>query len=440
MSKKTNHIDQIARQKLIDAKVDPPMASWDRLREDMDKTNSRKRFFHFTKLSAAAAGILILLSLGIVYLTTTKIEDPIANIPTQIDSTKNELEKMKSIKLKSEIEISPKNELALNINQIKFEKTPKTSFTNELKITYLKLVEFIYPIEIHSQQPTLIAQNDSWKKNETYFDWSEYKYSESNKVDPKNEKNWELGLAYSPSYASSNAPSNDFNTFYAGLDATTASNEINVNEELLPSFTFGANFSYNLSDRWSLISGIYYLKHKNEIQNFYIIENTINSETTLSTNSSIGNILISNRELISRNASFSNQIELSTFSNISNYNSDLIQQFEFVEIPLLISYKLINKKWTISLITGLNAGFMVGNNVYMKDFETENDKLGSTDDVNTMSLKSVIGFSFEYPLSKRLFLSISPTYKYQISNINKVATNNYHFKFIDFKTGISYHF
>ncbi len=431
MSKKLNHIDQIARHKLLDAEVEIPASAWERLQKDMDKTNSKKRILLFTRLATSAALIILFLGLGLKYLAPTKTENQIADKQNLTDSSTNRINK---IALRDNFKVT-QNEATISI-AIKERELPKplSIFREEIKIARLTLLDFTYPITSNGQQLTLIDHNNLIKIDD--FDWSKYEYSDEKALLAENKNDWKIGFGYSPSYASRSQ--NTDLAFDAGPQDNYYPELSNVSEKLVPSLTFGANFAYSLSDRWSVISGVYYLNQKNEIQNFRVFENTTNNTSRFSSNSSLGNIHFKNSEVIFSNANFVNKIGLGMNNNVSNFASDLIQEFEFIEIPLLISYKLINTRLTISLVTGLNTGFLVANSVYIKDYKSE--KVGNTEDVNALTFKSVFGLSFEYPISKRLFLNISPTYKYQLNNLNKVSASNYHLKFFDVKTGISYHF
>lgn len=438
MTKNTNHIDQIARQKLLDAKVDAPASAWGNLVSELDQKPLKKRIFFFRRVVGAAAGIILLISLGLIFLNPSKNEIQIAKNNTAVDSTKRKTETIeKALIYSKNIIVSPATiEYKTQAETLSAIEIP---YIQKAKLAYMKLVDYILPIEIKQTGLQFIADNNLSKPTQPTFDWSKYEYvNEENSID-KNNKDLKIGLGYSPSYASVDSPTNDmvYANAYPGGELVNSFGS-RVNEKLIPSFTFGANLSIDLSDRWSLLSGVYYLNQKNEIQNFYVIENSAQSFSEFSTNSSMGNINISNNDIIYERAEFSSQSDINSYSNVSNYDSDLIQQFEFIEIPLLLSYKIINNNWSIALIGGLNAGFVVGNSVFMKNFESE--KIGSTEDINTIIFKSVIGFSFEYPLSKRLFLTVSPSYKYQVNNLNKIKVNNYHLRFFDFKTGISYHF
>jgi len=437
MSKKTNHIDEIVRQKLLNAEVGAPVSAWDRLQKDLDITRSRKRIVLFTRLAGMAAILIIFIGLGFFILTPSNKDNQIADTKIITDSTTITNDQIKSLAFNHPKSFSTRvNSSKIILSAISITQT-EIVLEKEIKMAYLKLLDFIYPIDIMSPEPTLIAQNKLYKKDAFNFDWSKFEYTESTEMIAESEKEWKVGLGLSPSYTSRSA-NNDLADYPGSSEDYYEPAFYRSSEKLIPSLTFGANLAYSLSDRWSLLSGVFYLNQKNEIQNFQVFENSARTKSRFSTNSSMGNIQISNSDVIYKEAEFINQLDIGLYSNVSNYNSNLIQQFEYIEIPLLISYKLINSRWTISLLTGFNTGFLIGNSVYLKDYRSE--KVGSTEDINTLSFKSVFGISFEYPLSKRLFLNVSPTYKYQMNSINKTRVNNYHLQFFDIKTGISYHF
>lgn len=93
------------------------------------------------------------------------------------------------------------------------------------------------------------------------------------------------------------------------------------------------------------------------------------------------------------------------------------QYFEFVEVPLILSYKLIDKKLDLNISSGIWANFLVGNKAIATDNESFTTR-GKTTDINTINYCGSLSLGLDYPLSKRLALSIEPFFKYYLSPIN----------------------
>ncbi|MDA3905062.1 MAG: outer membrane beta-barrel protein, partial [Bacteroidales bacterium] len=193
---------------------------------------------------------------------------------------------------------------------------------------------------------------------------------------------------------------------------------------------------YHVSDRWSFQSGIYYLKQGQRIENFSVLENSLNASN--SSNSYFGNIIFENVVALNELSPMADGVQLTDEISYTSFNADLRQMFELIEIPFLVNYKIINRKTVFSVIAGINSGFIVGNRVYLSDFTSES--IGKTEAINSLIYKSVLGVSIEYPLTQKLYFNLSPTFKYQLNNFNKNAIVSEQLQYFEFKTGINYRF
>ena len=180
---------------------------------------------------------------------------------------------------------------------------------------------------------------------------------------------------------------------------------------------------------------MYYLKQGQEIKDFVVLENNYEGANNSSSNTSIGNITFDNQNPAFENETIINEINYGFDVLATQFDSYLIQSLVFLEIPFVLKYQFLDKKLGMYLLGGFNTSFLIGNNVYL---ENDNSSIGKTEDVNTLIYKSIIGFVVEYPVSKKISINISPTYKYQLNSINKNMSNNIRMQYFDFKTGISY--
>ena len=120
-------------------------------------------------------------------------------------------------------------------------------------------------------------------------------------------------------------------------------------------------------------------------------------------------------------------------------NVNLIQNFNYLELPLIVKYKLIDKKVDVNVFSGLNANFLVGNSVY---FEHQNERIdvGKTTETKKFNYSGIIGLGFEYEISSRIRLNLEPTLKYYLNSINISKPLDTHPYYFGFFTGISYLF
>ncbi len=282
-------------------------------------------------------------------------------------------------------------------------------------LSFLRAYSFRRAYEL-DQQTDLLAENKTFANNQS----------------------WKLGLAFSPTNVSrsSGFSTREYGALYADASVPTETIASVVSEKDIPAYSGGLNLEFQISERLSLQSGVYYLRQGQLIENFSVIENSANSAN--STNSYFGNISITNTSLLSGEAPLSDYLQLNDAVSYSRFDADLLQRFELLEIPLIASYKLIDRKFSFSLAAGLNQGVVIGNQVYLSNYTSQ--PIGTTEDLNRFIYKSVFGFSFEYPLARKLYFNLSPTLKYQLNNFNKKAIEPEHLRYYEFKAGVSYRF
>ncbi|MDK2979483.1 MAG: hypothetical protein PWP52_2197, partial [Bacteroidales bacterium] len=120
-------------------------------------------------------------------------------------------------------------------------------------------------------------------------------------------------------------------------------------------------------------------------------------------------------------------------------NANIRQSFEYIEVPLIIRYKIIDKIIDINLIGGVGANFLVGNNVYLM-YENSKDVIGKTNGVNDINYSGSLGFGLEYPILNSVNILIEPSIKYYLNPINANSAVESHPYSIGIYTGVSYSF
>jgi len=119
--------------------------------------------------------------------------------------------------------------------------------------------------------------------------------------------------------------------------------------------------------------------------------------------------------------------------------SEFVQVFDYLEIPLLVRYRLIDRKFGVQLTAGLNAGFLIGNSAYMNSGNGRAN-IGKTSDMNSVSYSSNFGFGLGYKLSPRLQLRFEPQWRYYLESLSNNPDVTYKPYSFNFYTGISYSF
>lgn len=122
-----------------------------------------------------------------------------------------------------------------------------------------------------------------------------------------------------------------------------------------------------------------------------------------------------------------------------NMESGLLnQKFGFIEIPAEVSYKLIDQKIEVNLITGMSTLFLNTNQVSVIS-DGKITTIGEVNNLNKVHFSSNLGVGFSYHFWKSFKLNLEPTFKYQWNTFSQNAGD---FKpyIIGLYTGVSFKF
>jgi hypothetical protein len=277
----------------------------------------------------------------------------------------------------------------------------------------------------------------------------------------KNRHNaWILGGQLAPLYSYRNLKSD-----YPGDQDL---NTLNNSEKGVIAYAGGVALSYKPSKRLSVESGIYYSKYGQEKTDLKAVAFNLNpssnnyetnfpdgSETVIQVTITNSTGTITNQE--PGGAKFSDSDNTITHGGETNANvlniptdntdksmqvpGDLtaFQYFEYLEVPLIVKYKIVDRKLDFHLLGGITTNFLTGNSVKVEDNGTEYD-FGETDNIAKVNYSGSVGIGFEYPLLANLLLNIEPKFRYYLNPIDKsVNLNVYPYSFGLF-AGISYVF
>ncbi|MUU79015.1 hypothetical protein [Winogradskyella endarachnes] len=114
------------------------------------------------------------------------------------------------------------------------------------------------------------------------------------------------------------------------------------------------------------------------------------------------------------------------------------QKFSFIEIPLELEYRVLDKKFGINVIGGFSTFFLSNNEIYA-DVNGSSTLIGEANNINDTSFSANFGLGMDYSLSKQWNINLEPTFKYQINTFNN-TTGDFKPFFIGVYTGLSYKF
>jgi len=454
MSRKFKNTDNILKDKLLMAEVTPPDSVWNSIESTLKARQRKGVIVLYRSVFYAAAAILILAFTAYYFSRSERNLEPTKNkianqiksdsLPNNMDSLSKENPEIESIILaKSDLPKAIDPRLS-SLKQQNNEDAPELYMPDnqdkttvlETEIAFIVLRKPEMPIELVSQNKLNLNTLKLLKANgyKRILEQEELKNLLAENSSKHVQKGWSIGLAFAPTSIdrSGSIFTPNSEAFYDNASSTTTY----VSEKDMPAYSGGVNLAYQISERWSFQTGIYYLKQGQRIENFSVLQNSVNASN--SSNSYYGNIIFENYQVLSDNAQMADYVQLTDDVSFSSFDADLVQQFELLEIPFIANYKIINRKTVLSLLVGINSGILMRNRVYLAN--NPSDVVGETESINKLIYKSVFGFNLEYPISRKLYINISPSYKYQLNNFNKNAIVSEKLKYLEFRTGLNYRF
>ena len=114
----------------------------------------------------------------------------------------------------------------------------------------------------------------------------------------------------------------------------------------------------------------------------------------------------------------------------------LKQKFGYIEIPVEVSYKILDKKFGITVISGVST-LLLNNNEVSIVSDNKTLVLGDVNNLSKVHYSTNFGIGFKYSFWKSFEANVEPTFKYQINSFteNSGGFNPY---ILGIYSGISY--
>lgn len=459
-------MDKAIREKLENFSVEPPEHVWSGIHETIIRQR-RKRRMAYVAWTAAAAVVVFAFIAGWMLneksgtITKTLVEEKTSvpaeqksTVLTEEQNTDVSTEQVEEPKLTANDVpvITAKNESiakyavdSKNVTATKEQAAERYNYrllASRTNVVFerkdVALAEVKYKVEpsvnaLSESDYMLIAENISSKN-----------------FNDDNENGWVVGAHVSPGYS---AHSSNYSGQYA-------QNLNQVSEGGVSNVGGGISVQYKSNKRLSIESGIYYAQNSQSEKSSGLAygpsmdfsaspqasvadapsySNAIRvSREGLAMNSTAGVVNLSNApkgaEISTLNSAFGNKYRTTLLAD-----GEFSQEFDLVEIPLYLRYKLIDKKFGVDIMGGLNAGLVVGNNAYIENSYGKQN-VGETEDISTLNVSGTIGFGVNYGLGKHLSLALEPRFNYYLNSINSNPEVDYKPYRIGLFTGVYYAF
>lgn len=433
------NIDLVFRNGLKDFEVLPPPEVWDNINPVV------KRKIRFLPLVKAAASVVVIVSLGFLayrwgmeaavdmlpelMAVNQEPDSPVGSaVPSAISDHKNPIVK----------------DVSANALTDDF-KTSSVSVPDDAIKPVSEIVSQSVPMYfLTDYQSTPGIQNSGrWKYTKVSspeLEAVEYEFIPENIKIPVMDR-WSVSAMATPTYYSQFTSS--------GNDLAK---QLMESDQTRVSYTGGVGLAYKISSRFSIQSGLYYSSLGQEMngistysgfQKYYNAKGGPNFEVltangTVHTNNS--DIFLSSYSLPARIlSSHTNDGFDPVKANLDYVSSTLYQNLSFLELPVVIRYKVIDRKIDINLIGGMSYNFMLNNSVYALQ-DDGRYPVGTTEGLNAVSLSSSLGMGMEYKLSQNLSLNLEPTFRYYLNPFNSAKTTGLHPYSLGIFSGIAYKF
>jgi len=463
MDFKEENIDRIFREGLKNFEVAPPSEVWEGVKHA--RTYKKKRILPIFRYAAAAVAVLLVV--GSLYITINKPkpgESVVGNLQDEKTLVKEDLQKdtpeltqsitptikddnkseekvvQKSIDIEkpliTETQINIVKPGSEDISAVKvFQTHEPVNILNETNI--LLLAENYLTIESKNLSPLVDGKSLILNSKVAYSDNGLPVFNKfaNEPIDHEieNSGGWSFGAKFSPLYTSRNVtmsmPGN-FKEMYNNV------------EEGIIAFSGGFNFKYKPSGRISIHTGLFYSRMGQKITDLVAYDVPPYIASTFPVKDGFNNITL-NSSFGPVVARVENTYSLDYFDpvklGLEGFDTEISQSFEYIEIPLLVSYKVIDRVIDFQLIGGLSTNLLVGNNVFA-EFDGQRISFGKTDNIYKFNYSSVIGVGIEYGFSDHLTFSIEPTFKYYLNSFSSGTRLHVHPFSMGLFSGVSYKF
>lgn len=397
------NIDRLFQENLKDFEVSPPEEAWDAIENRLIPKTKKRTLPFWLKLSSIAAVFVLFFSLGTIYFLPKnnfsknffQKQNTNKEVSTQTDSATaiTVEEKLKAMQkvvtaLSKELaEIEQSNQFTANSEE---KTTEKTAFSQKSENSFLFK-------DVKNLPLSKFADKEVSKKQIA-------------------ESKFTVATIFAPIYFSSFGDG-------SGIDAQFKNNPSSGNS----SFSYGVKVAYQLTNKFSLQSGVNLINLGLTTNNIYVTPGVaVVSFSNLSAN-----------PLLARSADIATLKENTIISDDASVGS-LNQVFGYVEIPVEVKYSVADGKFGINLVGGFSTLLLNRDEVFVET-NSFSQSLGSSNNLRSVNFSGNIGLDIDYSLYKNLFINVSPMFKMQTNTFSKNSGSIQPY-YLGVYTGLNYKF
>lgn len=226
--------------------------------------------------------------------------------------------------------------------------------------------------------------------------------------------------------------------------------ELINSEKSRPAYSTGVSVGYKISDRLTIQSGIGMASIGQTISDINVYAGlsdfyAVKSSYLYSVETASGLILAGNTDLYLTDSKDrvgtiiqGNMADPSKY-DLTRVGSDIRQVFRYLELPLMLRYKVLDRKVGLNLSGGVAYGLLLDNSAFTGK-GADMIRVGHTEGVNMHNLSSQLGLGMEYNLGQKITFNLEPVFRYYVTPLSDISGSIYKPYSLGFWSGFSFKF
>jgi len=219
------------------------------------------------------------------------------------------------------------------------------------------------------------------------------------------------------------------------IDSTLSRNSKSYNTNV----GFGIGVSYALNRKLSIRTGLNKVNMSYDTQDITFFTG-IQAKTLTNVNPAASSAMIHVESNVPSTSTVPSEGGLLPFENSLMHKSSgfLRQEMGYLEMPVEMTYNVLDKKFGVKIIGGFSTLFLQNNNILIIS-ENRDTVLGKANNLNDVHFSTNFGLGVKYSFFRAFEFNVEPTVKYQL---NTYSSNSGNFKpyLFGIYSGVSYKF
>lgn len=213
---------------------------------------------------------------------------------------------------------------------------------------------------------------------------------------------WQLTSSVAPIYFSSTSNGSP-------LDSELKNNSKQYNTN----FSYGLGVNYAVNKKIKIRTGVNTLSIDYNTNDVVFFQNANAKPLEHVKTNSMGAVI----QIENKNSTSLTPEIASSGNTLKKFNSAINQKIGYVEVPLEMSYKVLDKKFGIDVIGGFSTLLLNQNEISVVSSGTQIN-IGEANNLSDIHFSTNLGFGMKYGFFKSFEARIEPVFKYQINTFN----------------------